>query len=91
MKTEYIGVICGLITICSFLIGRVTALKKNTEDEVSCKINQQRDIKDLQLAIERIEITMKELFNNCAKQAEIELLKNRLTNLERKIENEHTI
>lgn len=85
MKMEYIGLICGLITICSFLIGRVTALKKNTEDEVSCKINQQRDIKDLQLALAQIEKTITNLFGECAKEIKVEQLEERIKRLEEKI------
>ena len=83
MKIEYLGVIATLMTICSFLIGRLGAFKKNTADEVSCQVNQQRDIKDLQLAISRLEGTMKDLFAQCASKTEIENLKTRLQLLEK--------
>ena len=83
MKIEYLGVIATLMTICSFLIGRLGAFKKNTADEVSCQVNQQRDIKDLQLAISRLETTMRDLFAQCTKQSELENLKSRIQNLEK--------
>jgi len=83
MKIEYLGVIATLMTICSFLIGRLGAFKKNTADDVSCKVNQQRDIKDLQLSISRLEGTMKDLFAQCASKTEIENLKTRLQLLEK--------
>ena len=83
MKIEYLGIITALVSICSFLIGRLGAFKKNTADEVSCQVNQQRDIKDLQLSISRLEGTMKDLFAQCVKQSELENLKSRIQNLEK--------
>jgi len=83
MKIEYLGVIATLMTICSFLIGRLGAFKKSTADDVSCKVNQQRDIKDLQLAISHLETTMRDLFAQCAKQSELENLKSRIQILEK--------
>ena len=83
MKIEYLGIITALVSICSFLIGRLGAFKKSTADDVSCKVNQQRDIKDLQLAISRLETTMRDLFAQCAKQSELENLKSRIQNLEK--------
>ena len=88
MKIEYLGVIATLMTICSFLIGRLGAFKKNTADEVSCKFNQQRDIKDLQEAIKNIEKTIEKSFNQIsrefAKEFEVQQLKERVTKLENK-------
>ena len=62
---------------------KIRCFQKNTADEVSCKVNQQRDIKDLQLSISRLEGTMKDLFAQCASKTEIENLKARLQLLEK--------
>ena len=82
MKIEYLGIIGTLITVLSFLIGRITALKKDTEEEVSCKINQKRDIKELQDTLARFEFMVKDLFAQCAKEVEIAQINSRLDKLE---------
>lgn len=88
MKIEYLGVIATLMTICSFLIGRLGAFKKNTADEVALKVNTCRDIKDLQESIKNIETTIEKSFNQIsrefAKDFEVQQLKERVTKLENK-------